>query len=458
MNRISENYLAKWFDSPGRKPLVIRGARQVGKSTLVRNFATTRNLVLHEINLERHTNLDPLFASFDMGRICRELEFISANGALQNGLLFLDEIQACPNAIAALRYFLEDRPDIAVIAAGSLLEFALSKKGFPMPVGRIEYHYMGPCTFNEYLDAVGEPQLSQYLQQFEFPMSHSPAAHERCLDNLRDFLLIGGMPAALAEYTRTRDINLAQRIHHSILDTFRDDFGKYSSSGNLEYLRRVFDFVPSAAGEKVKYSRINQSWKSRDVRAAIELLARAGAIYKVHHSSGAMLPLAAQTDDTVYKLFFLDTGLMNSACGIRGITIEEFRAQHFINEGKIAEQFAAQHLFFGNEPYIRPELHYWLREGRDSNAEVDFLVQAGGKIIPVEIKAGASGSLKSLHQYAAKTGCKLAVRLDLQPPSIQKVAFKTTGNINPAEASFTLLSLPLYFAGCISRIVNNLQT
>jgi predicted AAA+ superfamily ATPase len=327
-----------------------------------------------------------------------------------------------------------------------------------MPVGRIGYHYMGPCTFDEYLDAVGETQLSEYLKAFESPLSHSPSAHERCLNNLRDFLLIGGMPEAVAEYLKTRDIRVAQHIHHSILETFRDDFGKYSSRGNLEYIRRVFDYVPSSSGEKVKYSRINEAWKSRDVRTAIELLARAGVIYKVHHSTAATLPLAAQADDMVYKLFFLDTGLMNSACGIRGITIDEFRSQRFINEGKIAEQFTAQHLLFNNEPYIRPELHYWLREGRGTNAEVDFLIQAGGTVVPVEVKSGAHGSLKSLHQYSAKTGCSLAVRLDLQPPSIQKVKYKTTGTGNPAEASFTLLSLPLYFAGSISRIVKDMQT
>ena len=446
MKRYAEEYLNKWFIKKRRKPLVIRGARQVGKSTLVRNFANNYNLELVEINLEKHKNLNKLFETKNIKEICREIEYLTnSNFAVADKkLLFLDEIQATPEAIPCLRYFYEDFPELAVISAGSLLEFTLSKHNFSMPVGRIEYFYLGPMNFIEFLMAEKQWQLIELLDGW--PEENIPeSAHERLSSLLRDFIFVGGMPEAVSVYIENRNLADVIDVHLSILETYQDDFSKYARDSQLSLLQNVFRYVPKFLGNKVKYSNIDQNVQAREVKAAIDLLAKAGVITKVHHSNASGLPLGAEVNSRIYKLYFLDIGLVNTMCGVRHLSLETLRDVRFINEGNLAEQFIAQHLLYIGRSNAVPELLYWLREGRTGNAEVDFILPVNGEIIPVEVKAGKSGALKSLHQFVENKKCKKAYRFDLNRPSKQIIkTIMTDRNSEECDVEYELLSFPLY--------------
>lgn len=457
ITRKSENDLKKWYSSPKRKPLVIRGARQVGKSTLVREFAKKNNLTLLEVNLEKQFHFEKIFKKLDINEIVNELSIILKvkPSTDRKHLLFLDEIQATPSALPALRYFYEEMPELPVIAAGSLLEFTLKKHNYSMPVGRIEYLFLAPFTFREFLTAGNEEYLIHYLANFRTSDTFSQTAHEYLQTLLRQYLIVGGMPEAVALFADTKDVITAQKVHHSILNTYEDDFSKYASGTVLEKINHLFRYIPSAVGEKFKYSNVNRNWLARDIRTALHLLEKAGLVFLVHATNGNTIPLSAHSNNKTFKTFFLDVGLMNTASGIRGLSTEEIVSQRFINEGKMAEQFIAQHLFYGKEAYIKPELHYWLRDNKKGNAEIDFLTQFGTRIIPVEVKAGKSGSLKSLHQFITVYKKEHAVRFDLNTPSKQHLKHRVTTTKGSEEVSYDLLNLPLYMVDELGRQVES---
>jgi hypothetical protein len=454
MLRKYESGLSAWLKQTNRKPLIVRGARQVGKSTLVRNFAEKQGLRLIELNLEKEKRLEPVFARLDIQEIILEIELVCNKGSLKHPgiLLFLDEIQATPSALAALRYFCEERPELPVISAGSLLEFSLSEHSFSMPVGRVEYFHIGPVTFLEYAQAAGNDQLVSYLREYRIGAEFSASAHEKALSLLRTYLLTGGMPQAAAAYIGNRDVEEVNRIHHSIIDTFRDDFGKYASGAKLSRIQRVFDFIPTSLGRKFKSTQIDRDWKAADVREAFDLLAKARVCMPAFHTPCSGVPIDGLRNEKIFKPFFLDVGLANTTCGIRGVNAQAFQETHFINEGSMAEQFAAQHLDYAHGPSARPSLFYWLRESSTSNAEVDFVMQVGTRIVPIEVKSAKAGALRSVHQMVVEKGLELAVRFDLNPPSAQKVrTHLTDGSKNTAE--FTLVSLPLYLAERTAELI-----
>ena len=243
IDRISEQYIRNWLGKKRRKPLILRGAGQVGKSTLARHFAANSGLTLNEVNLEKYFILDETFKSLDMKRIIREIEGLLGRNILEaNSLLFLDEIQAAPHALAALRYFYEELPELPVIAAGSLLEFTLARHAFPMPVGRVEYCYMGPVSFREFVSAL-EPDLCPWIDAAVRLEDVPDTAHRRLLGLLREFLFVGGMPEAVQVYTESRSLSEVQEVQRSIIDTYRDDFAKYAGPGELTRLQRVLDTI-----------------------------------------------------------------------------------------------------------------------------------------------------------------------------------------------------------------------
>ncbi len=446
MKRFEEQKLDIWLNSLYRKPLVIRGARQVGKSTLVRQFARDNGLTLHEVNLERHPALADVFKTHDIKKILGEIQFICGKGPVnaEKSLLFLDEIQATPVAIQTLRYFYEDCPELHVIAAGSLMEFALSKKTFTMPVGRIEYLFLGPMTFEETLLALGKERLLKLLRDYRADDAFPESAHERFLDIQRVYLLVGGMPEAVQRYVDTRDFDGVIDVHASIVETYRDDFAKYARQADLLRLHKVFDYVPMGIGEKFKYVRVDSRDQARELRRVVDLLAKAQVIMRAFHTDASGPPLRATIDDRIFKPFFLDCGLVNFICGVRKISPDVLKRREFINEGKIAEQFIAQHLSCLGRRNTRPILTYWLREGRSKNAEVDFIVQFDQSIVPIEVKAGKSGSLKSLQQFILQKKTERAIRFDLNPPSRMNVRHSLKQPDGTVSVSFNLLSLPLY--------------
>jgi predicted AAA+ superfamily ATPase len=458
MQRHQLQFLNNWLQKTNRKPLIIRGARQVGKSTLVELFARQSQKTLRNLNLERHPELSDIFSDKNPEQIIQQIEFLPKMDKIgKDTLLFLDEIQAVPEAIAALRYFFEDKPELPVIGAGSLLEFALAKHSFSMPVGRIQYLHMGPMTFSEFLLATQEERLHDFISRYEMGQEIGEVVHQRLLTLLRSYYFVGGMPEAVAVFAESRSYKEVSEVHNSIIDTYRDDFPKYSGSRNLNRMLNVFNFAARNVGVKIKYSNISRHDQSVTVKKDIELLAMARVISKVIHSHCSGLPLQADLEEKVYKLLFLDIGLMNAICGLDWRNISQMDEVKLINQGAIAEQFIGQHLqaMLANKP--NRELNYWLREGKATNAELDFVIAIGGEIVPIEVKSGATGSLKSLHQFMGSKKARIAVRFDTQLPTMHQIDTAITQNKQRQQVQYPLMSLPLYLVERLEEIVLNYQ-
>jgi predicted AAA+ superfamily ATPase len=431
----------------------------VGKSTLVRLFARERKLRLFEVNLERHLYLGPIFKSGSTSRVMTELEGIF--GEIGNGkesLVFLDEIQAVPEAISFLRYFFEERPDLAVIAAGSLLEFALADHSFPMPVGRIVYYHLGPMSFGEFLLAL-DPDLYHSWRNCSLREIIPQNIHTRLIEKQREYLFYGGMPEAVRLKCEGASLEEISEVHRSIIDTYTDDFATYARKSELIQLQSIFRSIPAMVGKKVKYSKLFREDRSAEVKAALELLIKARVCTRVVHSDCNGIPLEAERNDRVFKLLFLDCGLMNHLLGLTWRHIHRLEEHELINEGPLAEQFVGQELITSAKGRRHPILYYWLREGKSGNAEVDYVWDHEGKIYPLEVKAGRSGSLKSLHQFMVLKQAGTAIRFNLNLPLREDLSFKTPGTgseekENPPfkTASFPLISLPLYLAGRLPEL------
>ena len=417
----------------------------MGKSTLVRLFAERCKRPLAEVDLERHADLASAFARNDPVYLLNVLEALPGIRSIgPDGLLFLDEIQSVPEAISALRYFREDMSELPVLAAGSLPDFALADRRFSMPVGRVAYLHMGPMVFTEFLNAVDEGKLAFMIASFEFERGLDPAVHNRIMDLLRIYFFTGGMPEAVNAFARSRRLRDVGVVHNSIVDTYREDFPKYIGSRSLPRIVNVFNFAARNVGRKVKFIHFSREDKAVTTRSDIELLCMARVLSKVVHSHCNGLPLQADGDPRVYKLIFMDIGLMNAVCGLGWSSIESMSEIRLVNEGAMAEQFIGQHLQSLLAGSTNRELTYWLREGRATNAEVDYVAAFDGRIVPMEVKAGASGSLKSLHQFVAEKGVPLAVRFDAARPSIQTVRTSVQRAEMQTDVNYRLVSLPLY--------------
>lgn len=439
MYRNAENDMISWFSSSRRKPLVLRGARQVGKSTLVRQFAATQKLVLNEINIERHLNLAKIFRSLDIPRILEELSVLVGRSVDEpDSLLFLDEIQAVPEALVALRYLYEDRPDLPVVAAGSLLEFALDAKRLSMPVGRVTYMYLGPMGFDEFLREV-EPDLVAYCRQAAIERSVPEMAHERLKRRLRQFMFVGGMPEAVLAYSQ-EGLTAMSEVQRMILESYEDDFAKYAHGIDLALMQEIFRNLASQACKKVKYVNFSREVGSREVKAVLNLFRKARVCADVRASKCDGLPLYAETEEGAWKCLFMDVGLMIRSCGVVWQMLERMDDIRFVNEGTLAEQFVGQHLLYASGCLEKPRLAYWLREGGKNNAEVDFVLAHEGEILPIEVKAGAAGSLKSLRELILAKRFPRAIRFDLNRPTSQVVPLTT----DAGTVTYTLDSLPLY--------------
>ena len=432
--------------------MVLRGARQVGKSTAVRMFAESQKRTLYEINLERYPSLDKTFATLDLDVIRSELEGALKKGIDdQAGLLFLDEVQATPHALAALRYFHEEWPQLPVIAAGSLLEFALSDHSFSMPVGRIQYMFMQPLTFAEFLLAKGEPWLLEQIQTYELGKPWPLSLHEQLKKLLRTYFLLGGMPEVVAYHCKHPRGGDWVGLQDNIVGTYRDDFAKYEKKSQIPLLQSVYDRLPREIGHKIKASNIAPDKRAAQVRTCIQHLVQARLVRPALHTSGDGVPLGAQVDDKVFKSYWLDIGLLNRMVGMDLPLTGTDESLFF--KGKLAEQFVAQHLTDFASAKDHQTLYYWLREGKTGNAEVDFLVQKGTEILPIEVKSGKSGALKSLLQFVALRGCRRAVKFSLDLPAIERANHEVPTPEGARRAEFQLYHLPLYFAGELNRLL-----
>jgi predicted AAA+ superfamily ATPase len=438
MKRDIESTLTEWKNDPRRRPLLVRGARQVGKSFIIREFGTThfRNIV--EINFDQHPEYAQCFETLDPREITNKISIILKQ-KIESGqsLLFLDEIQECPPALASLRYFFEQMPDLHVIAAGSLLEFLLRSRTIEIPVGRIQYLFLKPMSFGEFLDATGDERLRRLICDPSGLSRIDEAIHAAAIERVRQYLFVGGMPAAVEEYRISGNLQRVQRIQTSIVQTYRDDFGKYANLARRNYLQKMFDAIPRMVGQKLKYSRVDAETPSRELKAALELLEAAGVVFRIMSTSAGGLPLLAGADDRHFKTIFLDVGLMQNICGIQD-QILTGKSLLAIYQGGLTEQFVGQELLALQDPYERPALYYWVRENKGSSAEVDYLTVSGSTIYPVEVKSGTSGSLKSLHLFLKEKGASLALKISQSPLA--------PGN--------PVCNIPLYAIGAMKAIID----
>lgn len=456
MKRNCIENLNKWFSRASRKPLVLRGARQVGKSTLVRLFSASIQYTLIEINLEQHKDLNLIFEELDIENIILNLQSVAKQKIGPSTILFLDEIQATPHALAALRYFYELKPEIPVIAAGSLLEFALKDHSFSMPVGRVEYLFIEPMTFLEYLLEI-DPYLHDALTQFEIGKPLPQQTHINLIKRQREFMLIGGMPEAIKIFSLSRSFDEVTIVQNSICNTYIDDFSKYAKNKDLADLQTMFRTIPRVIGNKIKYTNLLRDHKSAHVATLLELLVKARLINKIYASDLSGVPLLSGINPKIFKLLFLDVGLLARLLGTDITELTNNYNRNLLNEGSLAEQYIGQHLNLDKTMQTPPEIFYWLREAKNSNAEIDYAIAKGSLIVPIEVKSGMSGSLKSLHQLMCEKEFSWAFRFDMQPASVQEIITKVSTKEGQADSRYTLISLPLYAVELLPKLIDNIR-
>jgi len=398
MKRLIDYHLRQWVKRTHRKPLVLRGARQVGKTHVVRQLGDVFEDIV-EINFELNPRVKEIFEKdLQPERILKALSLIAGKRITPGkSLLFLDEIQDAPRAITALRYLYESLPDLHVIAAGSLLDFALDS--ISVPVGRITYLYMHPMSFMEFLKAIQQELLIEEILNHKIETPMPEPVHDKLLEYLGVYMAVGGMPAAVKCWIETQDIAECVNVQYALADTYRQDFLKYSKRFQFKYINLLFEQIPSQLGNPVKYSSFSQEYRKRELEPCLELLHKANIIHKVLHSSGNGIPLGAEASFDKFKLIFLDIALSQV---ILGLDYKEWMLkpqQEFINKGAITEAFVGQELLAYANPTCQSQLYYWFREARSSTAEIDYLTQHEQAIIPVEVKSKFGGSLKSLHLF-----------------------------------------------------------
>lgn len=438
MKRDALKELLLWKNQRDRLPLLVRGARQVGKSYLVKEFGENYFENYVEINFEYQPEAKGCFSSFDPHEIVNKIR-LSQGASIAPGktLLFLDEIQECPEAITALRYFYEKMPELHVIAAGSLLEFVFHQENFRMPVGRVQYLFIKPLSFGEFLTASGFQGLREHLHSVTIQNPPDVLFHEQLLKLVRQYLVVGGMPKAISTFLQNSNINEAQKIQTVILTTYRDDFGKYAKSLDTRYLQTLFTRTPFLVSQRFFYKDVDPELRARELKQALELLQHAGIIHKSNAVSASGVPLKAQVNEKEFKLFFVDVGLVNRTNGLSSSLLLE-NDVILINRGAIAEQFVAQELIAYFDPYSPSELYWWARETRGSSAEVDFVISKDAKIFPVEVKAGKIGKLRSLKMFMEEKKSPLGIQISQKPLAVDD----------------HVLTVPLYLIEQLSRFLD----
>ncbi|MBI5447897.1 MAG: ATP-binding protein [Gammaproteobacteria bacterium] len=429
--------LIRWKNAKEHMPLLLRGARQVGKTHLAVTFGQTHFENMLIINFEKEEKYKLAFDTLNPKDILNRL-YLQSGHSVQPGksLLFLDEIQECTQALKSLRYFKEDMPELHVIAAGSLLEFTLNSENMRMPVGRVESLFVKPLSFYEYLSALGFQHLRQYLNEVTLKTPIEPTAHDELCEHLRNYFFIGGLPNVLNEYLSSHNLERVQIKQLNLAQTYRDDFGKYANKTKHQPMKTLLSAAPNLIGKKFIYSKVDPDIGSREIKIALNYLVEAGLLYKVHHTNASGLPLNALASEKHFKVIFLDIGLSNASSQLSPETFLQ-KDLLLLNRGIQTEQFSGQELLAYCKPYIQSELFYWDREKQNSSAEVDYVINVNDHIIPIEVKAGKTGSLRSLQIFLNEKNAQLGVRLSLKP----------------LELHSRILSIPLYMIAEIPRLV-----
>lgn len=425
--------LEHWKQSQTHKPLVIRGARQVGKTTVVKEFGKSFDSFVM-LNLERIEDR----AIFESGlnpkaiyqRICLEKR-IQPKGKT---LLFLDEIQNSPQAVAMLRYFYEDIPELYVISAGSLLEIMMDVHKVSFPVGRVEYLFLFPMTFREFLKAIGEDSTLKLMDEVPLSEWALPSIYRL----FREYTMVGGMPEAISQYIIKRSIVDCIPIYRNLYMSYVDDVAKYAKNIEQEQILRTFiESVPLETGKRIAFEKFaNTNYKSRESGDALRMLERAMLIYLRYPTTATQLPLQQDLKRRP-RLQFLDTGLLNYKADIQSLYLSDTPLDGMFN-GMIAEQIVGQELLAANSYELKKTL-FWVRETGNSNAELDFIQTNRGMILPIEVKSGKTGTLRSLHSFIDLSGCQYAVRLYGGAIAVDRT--KT-----PAGTPYCLINLPWFLS------------
>ena len=451
--RLIDNYLKEWALRPVHKPLLLRGARQVGKSTAVRQLGKQfENFV--EINLEKQPSFIQFFqGDLDVKRIVPQLSAMVGKPIVAGQtLLFIDEIQASAEAIMALRFFKEDMPDLHVIAAGSLLEFALETLP-TFGVGRIHSMFVYPMTFDEFLTACGEQLLLEARNNATAKTPLALPLYERLVGLFRSYMLVGGMPEVVAKWVETRDYLACQEVQDDIVLTYQDDFPKYRKRVDPTLLRLTLQSIALQIGNKFVYSQVGGGYSTNEVKKALDMLTLAGIITPVIHTNANGLPLGSEVDPTYRKMLLLDSGLLLRWLNMSGDTSEltaqilTHSATDLVNKGALTEMIAGLELLRYRTPNMRHELFYWVRKAKNAQAEVDYLATYKSEVLPIEVKAGTQGGMKSLWQFMREKKLKNAIRASLENFDV------FTYTDTEEEAIRTVWVCPLFALSQINKVI-----
>lgn len=414
LNRTIDEELLSWKLAKTRKPLMLRGARQVGKTSTVKKLATHFTYFI-EINFDDTPVFSTIFErKLSVFEVCEQLSVLTNTPIVEGKtLLFLDEIQACIPAISMLRYFYEKMPALHVIAAGSLLEFAMAD--IPsFGVGRVRSLYMYPLSFHEFLMAHTEHLLLEQLNKASFSKPLSEPIHQKLINFYKKFLIVGGMPEAVSVYVNNKDLLEVQRVLNDILISVQADFAKYKTHVPGARLVEVFNAIARQVATKFTYTYPQATLNNLQIKEAIELLKMAGLVYAVTHSAANGIPLGAEINPKKTKYLLFDTGIFQRILGLNIADLlisDDFNA---INKGHIAELHVGLELLKAESCYLKSDLFYWQRDAKNSQAEVDYVCQFNNAIVPVEVKAGTKGSMQSLFLFLKEKGLIQGCRLSLE--------------------------------------------
>ena len=434
--------LDNWATQSKPKPLILRGARQVGKTTAVELFAKHYDQFI-QLNLEKNEDADHFKRNLSAQELIQSICLAKKVAAIPGRtLLFLDEIQQVPEAVTMLRYLHETfAGQLHIIAAGSLLETMMGTKQINFPVGRVQYMYLHPLTFEEYLWAMNEHAALEAYNTVPFPKF----AYPTLLKVYHQYALVGGMPEIAATYAQTKDVISLTPIYQSLMTAYQEDVIKYArNETSAHIIRHAIESAPFEAGNRIKFQGFGQSnYKSREIGEALRTLERA-LLLKLLYPTSAVKPPAMPERKRAPRLQFLDTGLVNFQAGLQN-NYFKFNDLHSFHQGKLAEHIVGQELFATNT-LTQPQIHFWVREKKQSNAEVDFLLPYQTILIPIEVKSGKSGTLRSLHQFLELADHDVAVRLYSGPLNIEQA--KTQQG-----KKYTLINLPYFLTGQLLQYI-----
>ncbi len=455
-NRLIDKHLIEWAESSGRKPLLLRGARQVGKSTAVKHLGEKFPHYV-EVNLEKQPSYKQLFdGDLDVHRIVPQIAAMAGKPVVPGKtLLFIDEIQSSQKAIMSLRFFKEDMPDLHVVAAGSLLEFAL--QDLPtFGVGRIHSMFMYPMTFDEFLVANGEQLLMDVRNQATFANPLPEPLYIKLIDLFRTYMLTGGMPEAVGKWVETHDFLACQQILDDIIITYEDDFAKYKKRVDPLLLRQTLRSAAVQTSQKFVYARVGAGFQTNEVKKALEMLVLAGILIPVVHTSANGLPFGSESDSSYSKMLVLDSGLMLRLLNMTTGDISELTTRiltedvtNLVNKGSVAELVAGLELLRYRTPNIRHEMFYWQRHAKNSLAEIDYLTSYKSMVLPIEVKAGTRGGMKSLWQFMREKKLTSAIRCSLENFGEVSYADSETGDIRKVRIC------PLYAMSQLDRVLGS---